>query len=135
MLSQTTQPSSRVLVADDDAVIRHLISSTLRKLGYTPVEANDGREAFRILRSDADFKAAIFDMVMPHIEGVDIIRHMRTENRLRRIPVLMVTSERNLGTMTSSFQAGATFFLPKPFTAEQLQTTLGMLFSMSVATR
>jgi CheY-like chemotaxis protein len=135
MLTKTTQASSRVLVADDDAVIRHLIASTLRKLGYTPVEASDGREAYRILKSDADFKAAIFDMRMPYIEGVEIIRHMRTEKRLMRIPVLLVTSEKDLRVMTNSFEAGATFFLQKPFTPEQLQTTLGMLFSMSVAVR
>lgn len=70
---------------------------------------------------------------MPYLEGVDIIRYMRTEKRLMQIPVMMITSERDLKVMANSFAAGATFFLPKPFTTEQLQTTLGMLFSMGIA--
>jgi len=57
---------------------------------------------------------------------------MRTENRLRRIPVMMITSEPDLKVMTDSFAAGATLYLPKPFTPEQLNTTLGMLFSARV---
>ena len=125
--------SSRVLVADDDPVIRHLVASVLKKNGYTPIEANDGREAYRILQGDSNFRAAIFDMMMPYLEGIDVIRYMRTEKRLMRIPVLMITSEQDLKIMTNSFTAGATFFLPKPFTTQQLQTTLGMLFSMSTA--
>jgi CheY-like chemotaxis protein len=127
------QTSSRVLVADDDPVIRHLIASVLKRDGYVPVVAIDGREAYRILQSDANFKAAIFDMMMPYLEGVDIIRHMRTEKRLMRIPVLMITSERDLQVMVNSIAAGATLFLPKPFTSEQLQTTLGMLLGVGVA--
>jgi len=132
---QLNQISSRVLVADDDPVIRHLVASILKKDGYTTVEANDGRKAYRILQTDSNFRAAIFDMMMPYLEGIDVIRYMRTEKRLMRIPVLMITSERDVKTMTSSLAAGATFFLPKPFTTQQLQTTLGMLFSMSVAAK
>jgi CheY-like chemotaxis protein len=87
------QTSTRVLVADVDPVIRHQLSSMLKKDGSTPVEAIDGREVVRILQSDADFKAAIFDMMMPYLAGVDVIRYMRTEKRLMRIPVMMITAE------------------------------------------
>lgn len=124
----------RILVADDDPVVRHLVSSVVRKAGYTPVTVEDGREAIRILQSDAGFGAAIFDMVMPHLEGIDIIRHMRTEKRLMRIPVIMMTSETELKLMKDSFDAGATIFLPKPFTTLQLQFSLSMLLSTSGAT-
>jgi two-component system, sensor histidine kinase ChiS len=130
-MSPMAQPSRRILVADDDPVIRHLVTTIVKKEGYTPVVVNDGREAIRLLRSDADFKAAIFDMVMPHIEGIEIIRHMRTEKRLMRIPAMMITSEHDLKLMTHSFEAGATVFLPKPFKTAQLQTMLRMLLSKS----
>ena len=99
------------------------------------METCDGREAYRTLQADSDFKAAIFDMMMPYLEGIDVIRYMRTEKRLMRIPVMMITSEPDLKVMTNSFAAGATFYLPKPFTAEQLETTLGMLFSSGIAAR
>ena len=128
-----TQKSFRILVADDEPVIRRLLASGIKKAGYTPVEASDGREAFRILKADSDFKAAIFDMMMPYLEGIDVIRYMRTEKRLMRIPVMMITSESDLKVMTNSFAAGANFYLPKPFTLDQLQTALGMLLSTRVA--
>lgn len=125
----------RILIADDDPVVRHLVASVVRRAGYTPVTVEDGREAIRILQSDAGFGAAVFDMVMPYLEGIDIIRHMRTEKRLMRIPVIMMTSETELKLMKDSFEAGATVFLPKPFTPLQLQFSLSMLFSKSGATR
>ena len=131
MLSTPTQTSTRILVADDDPVIRHLVASIVKKEGYEPIVATDGREALRILQKDANFCAAIFDMMMPHIEGLEIIRHMRTEKRLMRIPVMMITSEQDLELMKNSFAAGATVFLPKPFTTVQLQTMLRMLLSKS----
>ena len=129
MQSQTTQPALRVLVADDDPVIRHLVTSIVQKEGYTAVTVEDGRAAFRLLQQDADFKAAIFDMMMPHLEGLEIMRHMQTERRLMRIPVMMITSEQSPKLLSDGFAAGAAIFLPKPFTAAQLQTMLHTLFS------
>ena len=131
MLLTIHQLSRRILVADDDPVIRHLVAAIVKKEGYTVVLASDGREAYRILQTDADFKAAIFDMMMPHLEGLDLIRYMSTEKRLMRIPVMMITSEPDLKLMANSFAAGATVYLSKPFTTEQLQTTLHKLLSNS----
>jgi CheY-like chemotaxis protein len=134
MSSTSVGAPRRILVADDDPVIRHLVSSIVRRAGYTPVTVEDGREAVRILQSDAGFGAAVFDMMMPHLEGIEIIRHMRTEKRLMRIPVIMMTSETELKLMKDSFAAGATVFLPKPFTTVQLQFSLSMLLGKSGAT-
>ena len=124
MVSQSAQTSQRILVADDDPVIRHMLTSIVKSEGYTVVAVNDGLEAFRVLQRDADFKAAIFDMRMPGLEGLDVIRQMRTEKRLMRIPVIMITSANDLKLMKKSFDAGVTVFLPKPFTPTQLQTVL-----------
>ena len=126
-MSKANAPSRRVLVADDDPVVRHLVTSIVKREGYEAVVVDDGREACRILSRDADFSAAIFDMKMPHLEGVDVIRHMRTERRLMRIPVMLITSERDFKLVSESFAAGATLFLPKPFTTGQLRLMLLML--------
>ena len=126
--------SNRILIADDDPVIRHLVTSIVRKLGYTPVILNDGREACRLLNADADFKAAILDMSMPYLAGLDLIRHMRTEKRLMRIPVMLITAEPDLKLVADSFSAGATAYLPKPFTPDQLQAALRMLLSANTPT-
>src|SRR5947209_16186817 len=127
----TTEKNSkgRVLVADDDPAILRLVSTILEKEGFTVVAARDGREAFKTLQSDTDFTAAVFDVVMPHISGPELVRHMRTEKRFMRIPVMMMTAEQDPKLSKESFEAGAVVFLPKPFTTVQLQTMLRMLVS------
>jgi CheY-like chemotaxis protein len=121
--------SHRILIADDDPVIRHLVTAIVTKLGYTPITLNDGRAAFSLLKADADFKAAILDMSMPYLEGLDLIRYMRTEKRLMRIPVVLITAEQSIKLMADSFAAGASAFLPKPFTSDQLQNLLRMVLA------
>jgi CheY-like chemotaxis protein len=119
--------TKRVLVADDDPVIRRLLSSAVTSEGYIAVTVEDGRAAFRMLQSDADFTAALFDMRMPGLNGIDLIRHMRTEKRLQRIPVMLITAENDLKVMSESFAAGAVAFLSKPLTVDKLQNALRML--------
>jgi CheY-like chemotaxis protein len=129
-LTQTpTEKTSRgrILVADDDPAILRLVSMILEKEGYDVVKANDGREAYKTLQADSDFTAAVFDVVMPHITGPELVRHMRTEKRFMRIPVMMMTAEQDPKLSSDSFAAGAVVFLPKPFTTAQLQTMLRML--------
>jgi DNA-binding response OmpR family regulator len=133
-LLTVTNETRRVLIADDDPVIRRLVTSAVQRAGFEVVVANDGREAYRILQSDSDFKAAIFDMRMPHLEGLEIIRFMKTEKRLIRIPAMMVTSEQDLRLMAETLSAGAVLFLRKPFSAEQLQVTVGMLLNRNILT-
>jgi CheY-like chemotaxis protein len=133
MSTETKTISRRILVADDDPVIRHLITCLVEKEHYEAVVVNDGKEAYRILQTNDNFCAAIFDKMMPHLQGLDVIRFMRTENRLKQIPVLMITSERDVQLMAESFAAGVTLFLPKPFTAQQFQSTLRLLLNSSLA--
>lgn len=123
----------RVLIADDNPVVRRLMLSLIQQENHIPVEVADGREAFRMLRSDTDFKAAIIDIYMPHLSGLDLVRYMRTEKRLMRIPVLMITGAEDVKYLTDSFAAGAAAFLPKSFTPEQLRRALHTLLRSQVA--
>jgi DNA-binding response OmpR family regulator len=122
-------PKGRILVADDDPAILRLISTILEKEGFVVVTARDGREAYKTLQSDSDFTAAVLDVVMPHITGPELVRHMRTEKRFMKIPVMMMTAEQDPKLSADSFAAGAVVFLPKPFTTRQLHTMLRMLVS------
>jgi len=117
----------RILVADDDPAILRLVKTIVEKAGYEVVTARDGREAYKILQTDDKFTAAIFDVVMPHIQGPELVRFMQTEKRLIKIPVMMMTAEQNPKLSSDSFAAGAVVFLPKPFTTAQLQVMLKML--------
>ncbi len=125
----------RVLVADDDPVMRHLVTTMLKQREYEAVVAKDGREAYRILQTDSQFRAAIFDMTMPYLEGLDLIRYMRSERRLMRIPIMMISAEQDIKLMASSFSAGAAAFLPKPFTPDQLQSAIRMLLGNGSSSR
>jgi CheY-like chemotaxis protein len=123
----TNDKKGRVLVADDDPAILRLVTTILEKEGLAVVSARDGREAYKALQDNANFTAAVFDVVMPHITGPELVRFMRTENRFNKIPVMMMTAEQDPKLSSDSFAAGAVVFLPKPFTTVQLQTMLRML--------
>lgn len=116
-------------MADDDPAILRLVGMILEKEGYSVVSAHDGKEAYKALQDDANFTAAVFDVVMPHIQGPELVRYMRTEKRFMKIPVMMMTAEQDPKLSKESFAAGAVVFLPKPFTTVQLQTMLRMLVS------
>jgi len=125
--------AKRILVADDDPAILRLVTTLLEKDNYTVVTARDGREAYKHLQSDPNFIAAVLDVVMPHISGPELVRYMKTEKRLMRIPVMMMTAEQDPKLSSDSFAAGAVVFLPKPFTTAQLQIMLQMLIGKSSA--
>ena len=128
-----TNDNRRMLVADDDPAILRLIATILEKENFTVVMARDGREAYKILQADPNFTAAILDVVMPHISGPELVRFMKSEERLKRIPVMMMTAEQDPKLSSDSFSAGAVVFLPKPFTTAQLQIMLQMLIGKKTA--
>jgi len=127
MRSANSQNIRRILVADDDPVVRHWLTTILETDRYEVVSMRDGREAYRALMNDAGFAAAIFDMSMPYLDGPDLIRHMRTEKRLMKIPVLIITAETAIQVVATCLSAGATVVLTKPFIKSRLQQTLRMM--------
>jgi CheY-like chemotaxis protein len=122
---------SKILVADDDPAILRLVKAIVEKEGYEVITARDGKEAYKFLQSGDPFVAAIFDVVMPYIQGTELVRYMQSEKRLMKIPVIMMTAEQNSRLSSDSFAAGAVAFLPKPFTNAQLQTMLRMFIRQS----
>ncbi|MCO6510809.1 MAG: response regulator [Aridibacter famidurans] len=118
--------SKKILIADDDPAILRLVKAIIEKEGFAAVSARDGKEAYQCLQTDDKFAAAIFDVVMPYIQGTELVRYMQSEKRLMNIPVIMMTGEQNPKFSSDSFSAGAVAFLPKPFTSSQLRTMLRM---------
>jgi CheY-like chemotaxis protein len=128
-VQQTDKP--QILVADDDPAILRLVQAIAEKDGFRVVFAKDGREAYKILQSGETFSVAVFDVVMPYIQGTELAKYMKSEKRLMNIPIIMMTAEQNPRLSSESFSAGAVVFLPKPFTASQLQVMLRMLSQKS----
>ena len=127
--AQIPEARRRVLVADDDALTLRMVTAIVETEGYRAVPVADGRQALRSLQQDATFSAAIFDMTMPYLKGLDLILYMKADKRLKRIPIGMITAERDPKVWDDSVAAGACVFLPKPFTPPQVQMMLRMLAS------
>ena len=92
--------------------------------GYTVVTARNGREAIKMLFSGELFAGAIFDIKMPHIDGIELVKLMQTDNRSSKIPVIIMPAEQSLNLMSECYESGAVAFLPKPFTLPQLRNIL-----------
>lgn len=114
------------MVADDDPEVLRSIKTVLESEGFAAITAPDGKEAYKLLQSEEPFAAAILDLIMPHIEGRDLVRYMQSERRLMKVPVIIMTTKLNARLSSDSFSAGAVAFLPKPFTDQQLKTMLRM---------
>jgi CheY-like chemotaxis protein len=126
-LPEVPQERRRILVADDDRMTLRMLTAIVETGGYQVVAVEDGREAFRVLQHDANFCAALFDMMMPHLQGLDLILYMKGDERLRHIPVGMITAEQDPKIWDDSIAAGASVFLPKPFSPPQVTMMLRML--------
>lgn len=117
----------RVLIADDDSTTVRLLEAIVANQGFHPVIAKDGREAYKILQEDNDFVASILDMIMPFIDGMDLIHFMKKDKRLENIPIGIITAEQGSKVWNESISAGANAFLPKPLNAPQVQMMLTTL--------
>ena len=103
----------RVLVVDDDANIRRMVIAALRREGYSFLEAPNGREALDIMRADRP-DVVVLDLMMPVVSGWDVLRERVEDDDLRRIPVIIVSANRDPEVATAMAQ-GICAFLPKPF--------------------
>ncbi len=111
--------SRTILTVDDSPSMRQMVSFTLRRAGYTLLEATDGRDAVAKLgASRADL--VITDLNMPVMDGLQLIRHLRADPTYRFVPIVMLTTESDAARKQAGREAGATGWIVKPFTPEQL---------------
>jgi DNA-binding response OmpR family regulator len=104
---------------DDDPLLRQLAVKVLAKYGHTVSEAENGREALRIIdRHPPDL--VILDLEMPEMPGLEVLRALRSEPATAHLPVLILTASGNEAVTSASFEAGATDYLTKPFSIPQL---------------
>ena len=95
-----TMLPDRVLIADDDRDPRVLWSAVAEAENLQVIEAEDGRQAIEILDRDADFKLIILDVMMPYVEGYEVLKHIRSVERLKAIPVIISTADRTTRGLT-----------------------------------
>ena len=120
---------TRFLVVDDFSTMRRIVRNLLKELGFTNVqEAEDGVEALAKLRID-EFDFVVSDWNMPNMTGIDLLRNIRGDAKLKHLPVLMVTAEAKKENIIEAAQAGASGYVVKPFTAATLDEKLKKIFA------
>src|SRR5581483_1829372 len=106
-------PLSRVLVVEDSFTVRELQRSILEAAGYSVVTARDGREALRVLHTDADIALVVTDLEMPEIDGLDLTRAIRADTARASLPVVIVTSRGSDEDQRRGIEAGADAYMAK----------------------
>jgi len=118
----------KILVVDDFSTMRRIVKNLLRDLGFTNThEADDGNTALPMLQS-GNFDFLVTDWNMPGMQGIDLLKAVRADDKLKTLPVLMVTAESKREQIIEAAQAGVNGYIVKPFTAATLNEKLGKIF-------
>jgi two-component system chemotaxis response regulator CheY len=119
----------RFLIVDDFSTMRRMVRSVLNELGYSDVvEADDGSTALPILRQGGiDF--LVTDVNMPGMAGLDLLRAVRADPKLAKMPVLLVTAEAKREQIVEAARAGVNGYVIKPFTAQTLKDKIDKILA------
>lgn len=117
--------NGRVLVVEDEVLIRMLAVDMLEELGYVPVEAGDGASAMQGLRDTGDYALIFLDIGLPDIRGDDLIRNIRGAGI--KIPLLVASGEDPVELRSRLGEFSPIGFLPKPYSMNQLSEALAAL--------
>ena len=113
-----------ILVVDDFSAMRRIIRNCLKQLGFENVsEALNGQEALEKLKAEP-FKLVISDWSLPEIQGLELLKRVRSDPNYKGVPFLMITAETQKSGAAEATKAGASSCIVKPFTADTLRTKL-----------
>jgi len=117
-----TSPGT-ILVVDDDFLNRILLSTNLREDGYTVELAENGRQALEMLAAQP-FDVVLLDLLMPEMDGYQVLEQIKADSAWRNIPVIVVSSLDEMESILRCIEMGATDYLPKPFDAALLHARI-----------
>jgi DNA-binding response OmpR family regulator len=110
-----------VLIADDDRIAREVLARTLTKMGFEVTTAADGAQAWTHLQGVTDPTLAIIDWMMPHLNGPEVLRHVRAERPLANMYLILLTALESRRDVIAGLDAGADDYMVKPFDPEELR--------------
>lgn len=118
----------KILIVDDFSTMRRIIKNLLRDLGFNNTEeADDGNTALPMLKKGG-FDFLITDWNMPGMTGIDLLKNVRSDPQLSKLPVLMVTAEQKREQIVEAAEAGVNGYVVKPFTAQVLKEKIDKIF-------
>src|SRR5512139_13632 len=114
----------KILVIDDDPLSRKVLSVNLTEEGYTVATAENGRVGLQMLRENP-FDTVLLDLLMPEMDGFDVLKIIRADVRIRHLPVIVISGEEDLAGMTRCISMGAEDYMQKPFDPVLLRARVG----------
>ena len=117
-----------ILVCDDDELLVELLTYRLEGKGYAVATARNGAEAIA-LAGERTPDAIVLDMMMPVMDGQQVLRRLRESPETAHIPIVMLTARKQEHDILGAFELGASDYLVKPFIPEELMTRLARLFA------
>jgi len=117
---------TKVLVVDDSLTSRKYVIQSIRSISteLTIVEADDGRRALDLLNENPDIDMVISDDIMPYLDGFDLVTHMRAQEAWNKVPVMILGSEVHAQATSRALQAGASSYMPRPASRDQIVETV-----------
>jgi two-component system, sensor histidine kinase and response regulator len=123
---ESNSPEYTILIVDDESISRDVLEGHLASEGYNIIHARDGFQALRRFeRHRADL--IILDVMMPHMDGFEVCRRIKSDKRWRNIPIILVTAFWDQEQMDRGIEAGAESFLPKPLNGDELRSQVRLL--------
>jgi two-component system chemotaxis response regulator CheY len=122
----------KLLVVDDSSTMRRIIKNTLARLGHKDVlEGADGVEGWEQLDAHPEVDMLITDWNMPEMNGLELVKKVRADERFKDLPIIMVTTEGGKAEVITALKAGVNNYIVKPFTPQVLKEKLGAVMGVS----
>ena len=120
----------KVLVVDDSSTMRRILINSLNAIGHKDIiQASDGVQALEALGTDPDIGLILCDWYMPVMDGISVLKKVKANPNTKDIPVIMVTTQAEQGSVMEAIQAGAANYVVKPFSPqtihEKIKAVLG----------
>ena len=116
---------AKILVVDDEPLLRRMLSDVLEEAGHSVITADSGAAAIDLARAERP-DCILLDIIMPGLDGYETCDAFKTDDALSQIPVFLVSATTDLRVMDRAEQVGATGVLPKPVPPEELQHAVAM---------
>lgn len=116
----------KILIVDDSSTMRRIIGNVVQQLGHTKEdfdEAEDGLKAWKLL-NEGQYDVILTDWNMPNMNGLDLVKKVRSEGAHQKTPIIMITTEGGKGEVITALKAGVNNYIVKPFSADVLKEKL-----------
>lgn len=122
----------KILVVDDSSTMRRIIKNTLARLNYKDVlEGGDGVEGWEAMNANPDVEMLITDWNMPEMNGLELVKKVRADERFVDLPIIMVTTEGGKAEVITALKAGVNNYIVKPFTPQVLKEKLAAVMGVA----